>query len=50
MKQKGQWNPPPLDPRKFHDPYRRKANRSTRRTVSKGLKTLLKYCVKPNGQ
>lgn len=23
-KKKAQWEPPPLDPRKFHDPYRKK--------------------------
>lgn len=45
------WEPPPLNPKDFFDPYRRRqATRSSRHTVTKGLKTLLKYCVRTDGE
>jgi hypothetical protein len=44
------WEPPPLNPRDFADPYRqRRQTRSSRHTVTTALKTLLKHNLKPDG-
>lgn len=44
------WNPPPLNPRNFHDPYRRHNKRAARHTVTTALKTLLKHNLKPDAE
>ncbi len=50
MKKPTQWEPPPLNPRSFHDPFKKRKRRATRRTVTKALKTLQKYYVSANGE